>query len=106
MNQNPPDNTTAPRSVDQQQACSDAPADPRCQKVWKKRGMQLADAALTVARNDDCSALLHDEDAMPVSVCLLAIIYGVADDVAANAVRHWLRRPNDKLSHEEGEIKP
>jgi len=94
MTQNQLDNATAPRSVDQQQACSDAPADPRCQKVWKKRGMHLADAALTVARNDDCSALLHDEDAMPVSVCLLAMIYGVADDVAANAVRHWLRRPN------------
>ena len=64
--------------------------------------MHLADAALTVARNDDCSALLEDEDAMPVSVCLLAMIYGVSDDVAANAVRHWLRRPNVKNQAPDG----
>jgi hypothetical protein len=53
---------------------------------------------LIVARNDDVSALLHDEDAMPVSVRLLAMIYDVADEVAANAVRHWLRRPSEGRS--------
>jgi hypothetical protein len=77
---------------------SNGPSDPRCSRAWKRRGMSFADASLIVARNDDVSALLHDEDAMPVSVRLLAMIYDVADEVAANAVRHWLRRPSEGRS--------
>jgi len=85
--------TNENRAVVLPRSCSASPADPACMRAWNKRGVSLGLAARYVVENDDVRAVL-DDDAMPVSVALLALIYDVPDSVALNAVRHWLRRPN------------
>lgn len=70
------------------------PACPRLEKKWKTKGCELGQAAKIVADNDDVRCLLDDDDALPVSVALLGMIYGVTDSQARAAVIHWLRRPN------------
>ena len=70
------------------------PACSRLEKRWRSKGCELGQAAKIVAENDDVRCLLEDDDAMPVSVALLGIIYGVSDVHARAAVIHWLRRPN------------
>jgi hypothetical protein len=73
------------------------PACPRLACKWRNKGCELGKAAKIIAENDDVRCLLEDDDAMPVSVALLGMIYGVNDDQARAAVIHWLRRPNSKL---------
>jgi len=70
------------------------PACPRLEKKWRSKGCELGQAAKIIAENDDVRCLLEDEDAMPVSVALLGMIYEVNDAHARAAVIHWLRRPN------------
>jgi hypothetical protein len=70
------------------------PASPVTAKAWRKKGCELGQAAKIIVDNDDVGWMLEDEESMPVSVALLGMIYGVTDDVARDAVIHWLRRPN------------
>jgi hypothetical protein len=70
------------------------PACPRLARKWRTKGCELGQAAKIIAENDDVMSLLDDDDAMPVSVAILGMIYGVNDDQARAAVIHWLRRPN------------
>lgn len=70
------------------------PACPRLEKKWRTKGCELGQAAKIIAENDDVRSLLDDDDAMPVSVALLGMIYGVNETQARAAVIHWLRRPN------------
>lgn len=68
------------------------PANPAVEGVWKKRGVEFADAARIVAENDDVRHLVYDKLAMPISVGILALMYGVSDEIAKEAVIHWVRR--------------
>ena len=69
------------------------PACPETAERWLRKGCSLGRAARMVAENDDVRVILTDEDACPVSVGLLAMIYGVPLAIARKAVIHWLRRP-------------
>ena len=71
------------------------PACPRLARKWRHKGCELGQAAKIIAENDDVRCLLEEDDAMPVSIALLGMIYGVNDDQARDAVIHWLRRPNE-----------
>jgi hypothetical protein len=73
------------------------PACPRLARKWRDRGCELGQAAKIIAENDDVRCLIEDDDAMPVSVAILGMIYGVNDDQARAAVIHWLRRPNETI---------
>lgn len=69
------------------------PACPQLAKRWRTKGCELGQAAKIIAENDDVRCLIEDDDAMPVSVALLGMIYGVHYSHARAAVIHWLRRP-------------
>jgi hypothetical protein len=63
------------------------------ERLFKRKGCGLIHAARIVAENDDVRVLLTDDEALPVSVAILAMVYGVTDEEAKACVIHCLRRP-------------